>query len=76
MRLQPSPDKPLPTPARSWEQERVVGYVAQYTNCLLYTSDAADSGEGPPMHTFLESRGPDGSTSTNSAGAKRQREAE
>ena len=82
MRLQPSPDKPLPTPARSWEQERVVGYVAQYTKEMAGAVEtirrlhAADSGEGPPMHTFLESRGPDGSTSTNSAGAKRQREAE
>ena len=62
MRLSPSADKSLPTPERSWEQDRVVGYVAQYTKEMAASVEVirrlhqADSGEGPPMHTFVEAK--------------------
>jgi len=54
LRLQPSTDRPLPAPARSWEQERIVAYVAQYTKEMAAAQDvirrltAADAG-GPTM---------------------------
>jgi len=55
MRLAPS-ERALVAPSRSWEQERVVAYVAQYTKEMAASVEvirrltAADDGSGPPMN--------------------------
>jgi len=54
LRLAPT-DRALTAPSRSWEQDRVVAYVAQYTKEMAASVDvirrltAADNG-GPPMN--------------------------
>ena len=80
LRLSPSADRPLPAPSRSWEQERVVAYVAQYTKEMAAAQDvirrltAADMG-GPPMNAGGgPPQGPAGAeASEEAADAKRQR---
>ena len=54
LRLPPSDAKPLPAPARTWEQERATAYVAAYTKEMAAGAEvlerltAAERG-GPPM---------------------------
>ena len=65
LRLPPAADRPLPTPSRTWEQDRVLGYVAQYTKEMAASVDvirrltAADNG-GPPMNPVANGGGRDG----------------
>ena len=65
LRLSPT-ERALPTPNRTWEADRVVAYVAQYTKEMAASVDVirrltdADHG-GPPMNPDAEQ------------GAKRQR---
>ena len=55
LRLPPDPSRSLPAPARAWEGERVVAYVAAYTKEMAASVEvirrltAADQG-GPPMN--------------------------
>jgi len=58
--LRLSPEK-MPAPNRTWEQDRLVAYVAQYTKEMAGAADvirrltAADHG-GPPINTSIASR--------------------
>lgn len=59
LRLAPT-ERALTAPARTWEAERIVAYVAQYTKEMAASTEvirrltASDDGTGPPMNARAE----------------------
>jgi len=73
IRFNPVKDKQLPPPTRSWEQSRVVNYVAQYTKEMDAAKSAlVRSGGGPPPAAGGPPPAASGSTA-DPHGAKRPR---
>lgn len=76
LRLPPT-ERALTAAARSWEQDRVVAYVAQYTKEMAASVEiirrltAADDGTGPPMNVVVA--GPANVQASGAVAAKRQR---
>ena len=78
IRFMPTKDRQLPPPTRTWEQARVVGYVAQFTKEMTFGADVlARSGGGPPTAAALaaaEAAASEGPPGAGAAGVKRRRE--
>ena len=47
IRFMPTKDRQLPSPTRSWEQSRILNYIAQYTKELAAASQAPPPGPPP-----------------------------